>query len=576
MLPHKSHPHAGHLTRRGVLALGAGGVAACSAPPASFTRTAEARAGTFAHGVASGDPGPESAVLWTRVSGVEGESVSVTCEVATRADFSDAKRIEAQAGPARDYCVKVVPGGLQPGGLYHYRFRVGGEVSPAGQVRTLPRGAVEELRLAVVSCANWQQGYFHAYDHIARVHAERPFAAMVHLGDYIYEYGVREDAVRPHQPAHEIVSLADYRERHAQYRTDPGLQAATALMPIIPIWDDHESANDAWKTGAQNHQPDTEGEWSTRKSAAMRAYYEWMPVRDPDDPTHLWRSFSFGDLATLTCVETRLSNRAPSLAVEDYVELFVDGRADEFRRDVLGDPKREMFGEAQREFILRSFERSKRDGQPWRVLANQVIMARLLTPDLNPYVPVEALDEIRTQWEGIDDFMLMSSFNVPLYPDSWDGYPAARDVFYDELRAAGIHDMLVLTGDAHEFWASNLTHRDGERMGVELVTSSVSSETLARFLGSNTGDFNLLLTRENADAKFYDATVNGYLDLTLTPERARAEMVAVQGVKTPDYTVERAAAFTVRRKREDGRDTLKLGSPKGLNLKQRLLFSGLA
>ena len=575
MLPHKSHPTS-HPTRRGVLALGAGGLAACSSPPASFTRVTEAGAGTFAHGVASGDPGPDSVVLWTRVSGVDGESVAVACEVATRADFSDAKTIEAVASPVRDYCVKVVPTGLTPGALHHYRFRLGTEVSPTGQARTLPWGEVEELRLAVVSCANWQQGYFHAYDHIARAHADTPFAAMVHLGDYIYEYEAREGAVRPHEPAHEIVSLADYRIRHAQYRTDPGLQATTALMPIIPIWDDHESANDAWKTGAENHQPDTEGEWEARKSAAMRAYYEWMPVRDPSDPTHLWRSFSFGDLATLTCVETRLSNRAPSLAIEDYVQLFVDGEADRFRRDILGDPKREMFGQLQRDFIVDSFRRSKADGQPWRLLANQVIMARLLTPDLNPYVPVEALDEIRTQWEGIDDFMLMSSFNVPLYPDSWDGYPAARDLFYDELREAGIHDMLVLTGDAHEFWASNLTHRDGERMGVELVTSSVSSETLARFLGDRTSDLNLLVTRENADAKFYDATVNGYIDLTLTPRRAKAEMVAVRGVKTLDYTVERAAAFSVRRKREDGRDTLKLGSPKGLNIKQRLLFSGLA
>ena len=565
------------LTRRGLLGLGLG-AAACSAPaPKSFTRREASASGTFRHGVASGDPGPDSVVLWTRVSppqDVEAArgDVRVVCEISETTGFSNAQRTELLAEAARDWCVKFVPSDLKAGALYHYRFRTDTDVSPEGETRTLPQGALDRLRLAVVSCANWQQGYFHAYDHIARTHAEEPFAAMVHLGDYIYEYGVADDAVRPHEPPHEIVELADYRLRHAQYRTDPGLQAATALMPIIPIWDDHESANDAWKTGAENHQPESEGDWDARKSAAMRAYYEWMPVREPSDLSHLWRSFSFGDLATLTCVETRLSNRAESLAIEDYVQLFVDGRADEFRRDILGNPEREMFGMLQRDFIVDSFKRSKAAGQPWRLLANQVIMARLLTPDLNPYVPVEALDEIRAQWEGIDDFMLMSSFNVPLYPDSWDGYPAARDLFYDELKAAGVTDMLVLTGDAHEFWASNLTHRDGDRMGVELVTSSVSSETLARFLGSSTSDFNLLLTRENKDAKFYDATRNGYIDLTLTPKKATAEMVATDGVKSPDYTAGRAARFTVR----PSKGSLKLASPKGLNLRQRLLFSGLA
>ena len=565
------------LTRRGLLGLGLG-AAACSAPaPKSFTRSEASASGTFRHGVASGDPGPDSVVLWTRVSPPQDVEtargdVRVVCEISETISFSNAQRTELVAEAARDWCVKFIPSGLRAGALYRYRFRTDTDVSPEGETRTLSRGAVDHLRLAVVSCANWQQGYFHAYDHIARAHADAPFAAMVHLGDYIYEYGVADDAVRPHDPPREIVELADYRLRHAQYRTDPGLQAATALMPIIPIWDDHESANDAWKTGAENHQPESEGDWDARKSAAMRAYYEWMPVREPSDLSHLWRSFSFGDLATLTCVETRLSNRAESLAIEDYVQLFVDGRADEFRRDILGNPEREMFGTAQRNFIVESFKRSKAAGQPWRLLANQVIMARLLTPDLNPYVPVEALDEIRAQWEGIDDFMLMSSFNVPLYPDSWDGYPAARDLFYDELKAAGITDVLVLTGDAHEFWASHLTHRDGDRMGVELVTSSVSSETLARFLGSNTSDFNLLLTRENKDAKFYDATHNGYIDLVLTPKKATAEMVATDGVKSPDYTAGRAARFTVR----PSKGSLKLASPKGLNLRQRLLFSGLA
>ena len=587
MLPHKRHPapSGSRLTRRGLLALGtgavgAGSLAACSAPaPLPFTRADVSDQGRFAHGVASGDPGPDSVVLWTRVT-PEGDveprgPVEVSCLIATREDFSDAVRVETLAEPARDWCVKVTPTGLTPGTVYHYRFETGSDRSRTGQTKTLPRGALARAKFAVVSCANWQEGYFHAYDQIARRHLDTPYDALIHLGDYFYEYGAREGSVRLHEPPHETVSLADYRARHAQYRTDPGLQAATALMPLIAIWDDHESANDSSQHGAENHQPETEGDWDTRKLDAMRAYYDWMPVREPSDPNALWRSFSFGDLATLTCVETRLTARAESLDISQYAEEIIENGYDVFERDVLGRPEREMFGGLQRRFIVDSFKASKAAGQPWRVLANQVIMAKLMTPDLNPYVPAEALDGIRAQWDGIDDFMSLSALNVPLYPDSWDGYPAAREVFYGELAEAGITDMLVLTGDAHEFWANELTRADGTRMGAEFVTSSVSSDTLSKFLGDNTPDFNLLLTRENDAPKFYDATTRGFTELTLTPTKATVEMVGIDGVDRPDYTARRVARFTVRPTTRNSTDTLKITSPKGLNFKQRILFAGL-
>ena len=577
MLPHKTHS-AAHpkLSRRGFLALGTGGtLAACSAPaPTAFAPSATTDRGGFAHGIASGDPRADSVLLWTRVSPPMGTSgsVAVSCDIATSADFSDARTIDVVATPTRDHCVKLVVDGLQPGTTYHYRFRTATDTSRAGTTKTLPVGDTPSARFAVVSCANWQEGYFHAYDRIARRHADDPYDALLHLGDYFYEYGLREDAVRPHDPPVETVRLADYRARHAQYRTDPSLQAATALMPLIPIWDDHESANDSARDGAQNHQPATEGSWEDRKAAALRAYYEWMPVRDPDTPGHFWRSYSFGDLATVTAVETRLSARAESLAVEDYVDMITGGEAERFRTDVLGDPRREMFGEVQRDFIVDSFARSKREGQPWRVLANQVIMTRLLTPDLNPYVPEEALAKIRPQWEGIDDFLALSRYNVPLYPDSWDGYPAARDVFFDALREAGVTDMMVLTGDAHEFWANALTASDGERVGVEFVTSSVSSATLADYLGEATADYALLMTRENDDAKYYNALHNGFTDVTLIRNKAVVEMVGVRGLDNPEaYESFRVARFTVR----PSKGSLRLRSPKGLNLKQRALFAGL-
>jgi len=309
-----------------------------------------------------------------------------------------------------------------------------------------------------------------------------------------------------------------------QYRSDAALQAATAAMPLIAVWDDHETTNDSWQTGAQNHQPETEGDWDTRKQAALRAYYEWMPIREPKAGrvrSDIYRNFRFGNLANLTCVETRLTARAEPIIVESYIDdISAEGGADKFRSDVLYAPDREMFGADQQDFIIDALRQSKQDGVPWRLLANQVIMGRLLTPDFSPYIDETALARIEVDWPEVRDFLTLSKYNMPVYPDSWDGYPVARENFYAALDAAGLNDMLVLTGDAHEFWLNELTSEAGRKVGLELVTSSVSSETLTAYLGDGTAEHNLLLTKENPDARYYNATRNGFIDLTLTAKSA--------------------------------------------------------
>jgi len=284
---------------------------------------------------------------------------------------------------------------------------------------------------------------------------------------------------RIHEPRHEIIELNDYRQRHAQYRTDPALQAATAKMPLIAVWDDHETTNDSWINGAENHQPDKEGDWAERQQAALRAYYEWMPIREPKPGrvrSDIYRNFRFGDLANLTCVETRLTARAEPIIVESYIdEISSEGGADRFRQDVLYAQDREMFGADQQAFILNAMRQSKDDDVTWRLLANQVIMGRLLTPDFTPYIDEAALARIEKDWPGVQDFLTLSKYNMPVYPDSWDGYPVARENFYAALDEAGLNDMLVLTGDAHEFWLNDLTSESGTKLGMEVVTSSVSS-----------------------------------------------------------------------------------------------------
>ena len=569
------------LTRRGVMGLTAGaGLAACTAPESiSGKNDGVVKEGAFAHGVASGDPFVDSVVLWTRLTTDLDGNVDVFWDIASDPEFNTITATGSVAAqPSRDYCVKVVAEKLAAGEDYFYRFRAGETISQIGRTRTLPEGSTKQLRFAVVSCANWQHGYFNTYDAIAKRAETQPYDALIHLGDYYYEYGALETPRLPdriHEPRHEIIELNDYRQRHAQYRTDPALQAATAKMPLIAVWDDHETTNDSWINGAENHQPDKEGDWAERQQAALRAYYEWMPIREPKPGrvrSDIYRNFRFGDLANLTCVETRLTARAEPIIVESYIdEISSEGGADRFRQDVLYAQDREMFGADQQAFILNAMRKSKDDDVTWRLLANQVIMGRLLTPDFTPYIDEAALARIEKDWPGVQDFLTLSKYNMPVYPDSWDGYPVARENFYAALDEAGLNDMLVLTGDAHEFWLNDLTSESGTKLGMEVVTSSVSSQTLTAYLGDATPEHNLLLTQQNSDARYYNATRSGFIDLTLTAKAATVRMLNVDTVLSRDYVLSETAQFTIRK----SGNTLKAKSPKGLNVTQRALFHGL-
>ena len=571
------------ITRRGVLgSLLAGSAAACTQSPTieRFSADTKRATGAFSHGVASGDPLSDAVILWTRVTpdNPTDGPLEVIWEMANGADFANIVQSGAfETGPARNWTVKIDVTGLTAGTEYFYRFSTGEAVSPTGRTRTLPDGAIDSLRFAVVSCANWQDGFFNAYDHIAR---QDDYDALLHLGDYLYEYGAeqvigseREKMGRLHEPRHEIVSLADYRLRHAQYRTDPSLQAATAKMPLIAIWDDHESSNDSWRDGAENHQTE-DGDWIARKEAALRAYYEWMPVRDPQPGRAreaLYRSFEFGDLLTLTAVETRLLARGEPIIIDDYFDMLRAEGADRFKAEILNDPNRAMLGDDQIKYITDTLAASKAAGKPWRMLANQVVIGRVNTPDMTPHVDEAAIQAIEPVWDGVRDFVELSKYGLPLYPDSWDGYPVARDRFYDSLDAAGVEDVLVVTGDAHEFWVNDLTKADGTRMGVEIGTTSVSSDTIGSFLGEAAADYALLMTQTNPDVRYYNAVHNGYTDLEITRKEVVAHLVAVDNVTSPEYGAFEVATFAIQPVKE----SLKVVNAKGLNLKQRALFAGL-
>ncbi len=572
-----------YFTRRGVLGVGAAsGLAACTAPtPDMFTADSDAATGVFAHGVASGDPLARSVILWTRVtpSAPTAGQIDVTWQIAQGPDFiNPAATGTFTTNAARNWTVKIDAPDLNPGTSYYYRFQTDIYTSPIGRTQTLPEGDAARARFAIVSCSNWQHGYFNAYDHIAR---QDHFDALIHLGDYFYEYGADSvlgtsaaDIGRLHEPRHEILTLDDYRTRHAQYRSDPSLQAVTAKMPMIAIWDDHETSNDSWMGGAENHQPD-EGDWETRKEAALRAYYEWMPVRDPAPGRpreSLFRAFEWGDLLTLTALETRLLARSKPLIIDDYFDMLrEEGGPEKFRTEILNDPKRDMLGEAQLDFVTDTLAASKRAGKPWRVVANQIVMGKVSTPDMTPHVNEAALASIETVWDGVREFVELSKYNLPVYPDSWDGYPAAREKLYARLKAADVTDMFVITGDAHEFWSNDLVDKDGDKMGIEIGTTSVSSETLAAYMRENVTPYALLMTQANSNVRYYNAEHNGYADIDFRRDRASVKLIVIDNVASQDYGAFDAATFTIR----PTRTSLKFTNPKGLSLQQRALFSGL-
>ncbi len=566
-------------TRRAALTTGlAVGAASCASTPVMtpYSAVRESAGGTFAHGVASGDPGSDSVVIWTRISADSSRPMlTVIWETATDEAFTDMRgKGEAITTSSVDWTVKVLLKDLAAGATYYYRFRIGDTYSPVGRTRTLPAGAVDSARFAVVSCSNYPFGFFNVYDLIAR---RDDFDAVIHLGDYIYEYstdsyGGETGAAlgRNHQPAHEIIKLGDYRTRHAQYKADPASQAMHAAHPIIAIWDDHETSNDSWSGGAENHQPATEGEWNARRRAALQAYYEWMPVREPErTPEAFFRSFAYGDLLTIAAVETRLMARSQQFEYGDVIPtLRTLEDVERFKNEILWDETREMLGAAQIDYLDRTFRSSVGAGQPWRLLANQIIMAEVIAPDLTPHVTEEDIVALEQQWNQARAFVKSSTLGLPTNFDAWDGYPAARERFYEMVKESGDDGMITITGDTHTWWANDLTAKDGTHMGVELGSHSVSSPSPYRkeFLGGKGAEYALLTNQKNKSVRYISGEDHGYIDLKVTHNAARAEFIAVDNIKSPNYNAFTKAAFNIEKKggRAEFADTDGLGFKEGV------------
>lgn len=521
--------------------LGAGAVLAGNAGGRDgVARMSDGDGAVFAHGVASGDPGHESVVLWTRVT-IDADAETVRWAIAEDPEFrAVVGEGEAVASAERDHTVKVIADGLAPGKTYYYRFVLGEATSRLGRTRTLPTGQVERLGIALAACSNYAFGHFHAYDAMAR---DEAIDVVLHTGDYIYEYGdgewgddTAEVIGRPHDPPREIVTLDDYRRRHAQYKSDAGAKAMHAAHPFVAFWDDHETTNNPWKGGAGNHQPATEGDWAARRDASMRAYFEWMPIRDPapGEPRHrYWRTYAFGDLASLITLETRHTGRDQQPAYPDFDNIRTREDRDRYVREVLGDPSRRMLSTEVEEHVRTSLEASIAQGQTWRLIGTASPMARLLLPDfVAAGIPEDAFPPAA-------EYMIPNGrWNLPWYSDTWDGYPVAREAFYQLARDAGARDLLVVTGDTHNFFASELRDEAGEAMGVEIGATGISSPGEFRdagFAPEIVERIDAIFAQGMNEVRWTESVHNGYVRIVLTHDAADVTFVGVDTVLLPEY-----------------------------------------
>jgi alkaline phosphatase D len=531
----------------------------------------------FVHGVASGDPLQDRVILWTRVTPNDLQArLDIVWEVALDQAFTQIILTgKVQTSLAQDFTVKVDAIGLQAQQRYYYRFRFGQISSPIGQTKTLPLNA-KAVKFAVCSCSNYPAGYFYVYREMAKQDVD----VVLHLGDYIYEYGqdgyATEDAEKlgrmlAVENSQEIITLDDYRQRYALYRSDADLQSVHQRHPFIVIWDDHELANDTWLDGAENHteataQAQNEGKFSERKLAALQAYFEWMPIRPvtEDDHLHIYRQFNFGSLVQLTMLDTRIIARDQQLDYANY--MTAQGlNTVQFQADLVAQD-RTLLGYEQRDWLLQKLIQSQ---ATWNVLGQQILMSKMLIPAelllslaaissgavtaetlTNMHAQITQLVQIKLRMQAGDPSLTeLEKARVttvaPYNLDAWDGYYYEREVLYSTLKALN-KKVVVLAGDTHNAWYSELYTQDQAFVGVELATSSVSSPGLEKYLNI---PLEQLQQFENAfkllidELSYCNLNQRGFLVVSFTEQEMQSDWIFVNTIKEKTYVVDQARSY---------------------------------
>ena len=450
-------------------------------------------------GPASGDPLSDAVIIWTRVTPEFEAQVEGSWKVAKDKAMEDVVQSgEFTTSVDQDYTVKVDVKGLDVDSYYYYQFEALEKKSPIGRTKTAPKDSTDQVQFAVVSCSNFEAGFFNAFGRIADL---EDVDAVLHLGDYIYEYEVGRygDTTlgRHHLPNKEIVVLQDYRTRYSQYRLEEDFQKAHQMHPFITIWDDHEITNNAYQTGAENHQPEEEGEFSIRKSVASQAYYEWMPIRE-NDAEQLYRSFDYGSMVDLIMLDERLAGRSQQV--------------DSISQENFRSPERSMLGAEQLAWFKKQLEES--DAQ-WKIIGNQVIFSKL---------DISALG-----WRGV------------INTDAWDGYPAEQEAIIEFIKSNEIDNIVFVTGDTHRAWAFEVPesieaykYDSNATVAVEFGTTSISSANTDEYTPV---DSTIMIEQRSMDPahnphmKYNNQRDHGYILLSLNAEEATAEFRVVNTIR---------------------------------------------
>jgi alkaline phosphatase D len=455
-------------------------------------------AAPFFHGVASGDPTSSSVVLWTRITNNE-ELAEVFWEVSTDTLLMNVLANGSTTTTSDvDFTVNVLVENLPANAWLYYRFSHNGIYSPIGRTRTAPDAGVENLRFAVMACSNYQDGYFNAYRDVV---TKNDVDAILHLGDYIYEYGIDDfspggDTSRLHDPDEEILNLEDYRIRHSQYKLDRDLQELHRQYPVIAVWDDHETANNSWMGGAENHTEGAEGNWEARKNDGKRAYFEWMPMRETNGS--IKRTFSWGSLVDLIMIDTRLEGRQEQAGTSGAQ---------------VTDTNRTLLGAEQLEWFKSNLSQSNAQ---WKIIGNQVMVSPLRI------------------------------FGNPVNEDQWDGYPAEREKILKHIEDNSIDNCVFLTGDIHTSWANdiprNLNNYDASTgagsVAVEYVCTSVTSSSFLTF-----GVPVQLIQVFNPNVKYADLSKRGYLLLDINASRVQGDWVHLNTIGSANFQSEVSASW---------------------------------
>lgn len=555
-------------TRRDFLAMSIKGVGAAVVSCGLMGCTGSDDKGGFLHGIASGDPTSSSVIIWSRVTPKNDGNVIVSWEVATDAQFTQlVTNGETTTNVDKDYTIKVDAIGLEPNQTYYYRFKCGKKESEIGKTKTLPIGDISQVKLAVMSCSNFPAGYFNVYQMAAET---ADLDAVVHLGDYIYEY--RNGAYagdnarslnRESKPANELYTLSDYRIRYAQYRTDSSLNQLHASVPFINVWDDHEVADNTWTDGALNHHEE-EGDFYARKEAALQAYFEWLPIRPatPSNFESIYRTFNFGNLVDLHMLDTRIIGRDKQLSYDNYVDWNTKVLDRARFIDDLNNNERRMLGEEQLQWLIDKFSTSN---SLWQVLGQQVLMAKTYLPEaiatgqltIEEYITLNEVNNLADRVKAGDQTLTLEeeayfqnnkelitentliqlkSESVPFNLDAWDGYPREREAILSSAKDNNVN-LVVLAGDTHNAWASHLNDADGDIVGVEFATSSVSSPGLEVEIAEN----NIPLVENRLvgmidDLSYVNVAERGYMIVTFTKEQVRSKWYYVDTILDRNYS----------------------------------------